>query len=178
MRNVAREHERHSSYLLSIPVNPMTPKQKVPLGAIHTDNLAQKYRFESYSMAQSLTAHKDFFHCSDVIMGAMASQITSLTIVYSTVYSDAGQRKHQSSASLAFVPLFKSSQDRIPGEVSEGATAEESQNDSDLSKLDYSTSLSVTLIANTYLVLLKSVVEVDLFLTSFLNTFSESPFRE
>ena len=33
----------------------------------------------------------------------MASQITSLTIVYSTVYSDADQRKHQSSASLAFV---------------------------------------------------------------------------
>ena len=36
-------------------------------------------------------------------MGAMASQITSLTIVYSTVYSDADQRKHQSTASLAFV---------------------------------------------------------------------------
>ena len=37
-------------------------------------------------------------------MGAMASEITSLTIVYSAVYSIAGQRKHQSSASLAFVP--------------------------------------------------------------------------
>ena len=36
-------------------------------------------------------------------MRAMASQITSLTIVYSTVYSGANQRKHQSSASLAFV---------------------------------------------------------------------------
>ena len=36
-------------------------------------------------------------------MGAIASQITSLTIVYSTVYPDADQRKHQSSASLAFV---------------------------------------------------------------------------
>ena len=42
-------------------------------------------------------------HYSDVIMSPMASQITSLTIVYSTVYSGAGQRKHQSSASLAFV---------------------------------------------------------------------------
>ena len=31
------------------------------------------------------------------------SQITSLTIVYSTVYSDADERKHQSAASLAFV---------------------------------------------------------------------------
>ena len=33
----------------------------------------------------------------------MASQIASLTIVYSTVYSGTDQRKHQSSASLAFV---------------------------------------------------------------------------
>ena len=36
-------------------------------------------------------------------MGKIASQITSLTIVYSNVYSDADQRKYQSSASLAFV---------------------------------------------------------------------------
>ena len=36
-------------------------------------------------------------------MGAMAPQITNLTIVYSTVYPGADQRKHQSSASLAFV---------------------------------------------------------------------------
>ena len=43
------------------------------------------------------------YHYNDVIMGAIASQITSLTIVYSIVYSDADQRKHQSSASLAFV---------------------------------------------------------------------------
>ena len=42
-------------------------------------------------------------HYSDVIIGAMASQITSLTIVYSTVYSGTDDRKHQSSASLAFV---------------------------------------------------------------------------
>ena len=38
-----------------------------------------------------------------VIMDMMASQITSPTITYSTVYSGADQRKHQSSASLAFV---------------------------------------------------------------------------
>ena len=40
---------------------------------------------------------------NDVIMNAMASQTTSLTIVYSTVYSGADQSKHQSSASMAFV---------------------------------------------------------------------------
>ena len=42
-------------------------------------------------------------HYNDVIMGAIAFQITSLTIVYSIIYSDADQRKHQSSASLVFV---------------------------------------------------------------------------
>ena len=36
-------------------------------------------------------------------MSAMASQITSLMIVYSTVYSGTDQSKHQSSASVAFV---------------------------------------------------------------------------
>ena len=43
------------------------------------------------------------WHYNDVIMSSMASQITRLTIVYSAVYSGADQRKHQSSASLAFV---------------------------------------------------------------------------
>ena len=42
-------------------------------------------------------------HYSNIIMGAIASRITSLTIVYTTVYSDADQRKHLSSMSLAFV---------------------------------------------------------------------------
>ena len=42
-------------------------------------------------------------HYTDVIMDTIASQITNLTIVYSTVHSDADQRKYQSSASLAFV---------------------------------------------------------------------------
>ena len=42
-------------------------------------------------------------HYNDVIMSAMKSQITGLTIVYSTVCSHADQREHQSSASLAFV---------------------------------------------------------------------------
>ena len=36
-------------------------------------------------------------------MGAMASQITGVTIIYSTVYSDTDQSKHQNSVSLAFV---------------------------------------------------------------------------
>ena len=47
--------------------------------------------------------HSRVSHYGDVVMATVASQITSLNIVYSTVYSGADQRKHQSSASLAFV---------------------------------------------------------------------------
>ena len=39
---------------------------------------------------------------TDVIMTTITAQFTSPTVVYSTVYSDADQRKHKSSASLAF----------------------------------------------------------------------------
>ena len=42
-------------------------------------------------------------HYNDIIMSVMVSQITSLMIVYSSVYWGADQRKHQSSMSLAFV---------------------------------------------------------------------------
>ena len=42
-------------------------------------------------------------HYRDVIMNTIATQITSLTIVHLAVYSGSDQRKHQSSASLAFV---------------------------------------------------------------------------
>ena len=42
-------------------------------------------------------------HYKDAIMGAMATQIISIKIVFSTVYSGADQSKYQSSASLAFV---------------------------------------------------------------------------
>ena len=51
------------------------------------------------SLVGSFTTH----HYSDVILSAMASQIASVSIVYSTVCSGADQREHQSFASLAFV---------------------------------------------------------------------------
>ena len=47
--------------------------------------------------------YHDGVHYIGLIITTIASQITSLTVVYSTVYSDADQRKQQSSASLAFV---------------------------------------------------------------------------
>ena len=47
--------------------------------------------------------HSFHFHYNDVMLSAMTSQITSLTIVYSTVYSGADKRKYQGFESLAFV---------------------------------------------------------------------------
>ena len=46
---------------------------------------------------------RKFDHFSDAIMNEMASQITGISIVYSTVCSGTDQRKHQSSVSLAFM---------------------------------------------------------------------------
>ena len=43
------------------------------------------------------------YHSGDVIMSAMASQITSFSVVSLIVCSGGDQRKHHSSASLAFV---------------------------------------------------------------------------
>ena len=45
----------------------------------------------------------DLPHYNDIIMSTVVSQINSLTIVYSTVYSGTDQTKHQGSSSLAFV---------------------------------------------------------------------------
>ena len=60
---------------------------------------------ESWSLwnCSFLWSQKYQDHYNDIIMSAMASQIISLMIVYSNVYSGGNQRKHKSSASLAFV---------------------------------------------------------------------------
>ena len=52
---------------------------------------------------QDISSGMSLSHNYDVIMSGMVSPFTSLTSVYSTVYSGADQRKHQRSASLAFV---------------------------------------------------------------------------
>ena len=58
-----------------------------------------------------------YFHYNDVIIGAVASQITSITIVYSTVDSDVDLRKHQSSASPACVRgIHPVTGEFVPGE--------------------------------------------------------------
>ena len=64
----------------------------------HPDN-----KYGKQETGQSIVHQKSVEHYNGIIMGAIGSQITSLVIVYSTVDSDADQRKHQSSTSLAFV---------------------------------------------------------------------------
>ena len=56
-------------------------------------------------------------------MGAMVSQITSLTIVSSAVYSDADQRKHHSSASLAFVQRIHRGTGEFPAQKASDANS-------------------------------------------------------
>ena len=54
-------------------------------------------------------------------MGALASQITSLTIVYLSVHSGADQRKHPSSASLAFVWGIRPETGEFPAQMASNA---------------------------------------------------------
>ena len=73
------------------------PFPSISMSDIHVEPPEQKWICD-------INIDKDFLcHYNDVIMSAMTSQITGVTIVYSTVCSGADQRKHQRSASLAFV---------------------------------------------------------------------------
>ena len=72
--------------------HPMLPYCLMPWGTYFSENLFKKVFIPGHAL-----------HYDDVIMTMLASQITSLTVVYSIVYSGVNQRKHQSSASLAFV---------------------------------------------------------------------------
>ena len=75
------------------------------INAMGQENVLEKRSSEinTYMIITRAQTTLNRFHYNDVIMSAMASQITSLTIVYPPVYSHANQRKHQSSMSLAFV---------------------------------------------------------------------------
>ena len=71
---------------------------------IGSDNCIERNWIELNWVSRVLWQWGNFTnHYDDVIMTMLASQITILTVVYSIVYSGVNQRKHQSSASLAFV---------------------------------------------------------------------------
>ena len=87
----------------------LTRFQIIPSISLYSklDNLGQAAMLQNLTiMILSMPTSPDLTtqrHYNNVILNTMASQITSPTIVYSTVYSGADQRKHQSSASLALV---------------------------------------------------------------------------
>ena len=67
---------------------------------IPNTRVQQTWQRNSMDYSPVLYSFSHWYHYNDVIMGVMASEITILAIVYSTVYSGADQGKHQSSASL------------------------------------------------------------------------------
>ena len=70
-------------------------------GALRYSTLSWKH--QSILRGWSQATHDPNCHYSDIVMSVVTSQITGVSNVYSTVCSDVDQRKHQSSASLAFV---------------------------------------------------------------------------
>ena len=64
---------------------------------------------------------KTSLHYNDAIMGTVASQIISLTIVYSTVYSDADQRKHQKLRVTGLCAGNSPGTGEFPGQIASNA---------------------------------------------------------
>ena len=99
--------ESASWELTLISLNPVT--RLAQSWTSHAYSSSRKYSLSSHHLncimksPQGGAGANGFLHCNDGIMGMMASQITSFTIVYSIVYSSDDQIKHQNSASLAFV---------------------------------------------------------------------------
>ena len=97
-----KQKQKHDKLTLLSPANHLSVSQitTIPEGRNWPRVQIGKMVGNKFSEKKSGNNAKNY---NDVIMSAMTSQITSLTIVYSNVYSGANQRKHQSSASLAFV---------------------------------------------------------------------------
>ena len=75
------------------------------IGSHHPSTIVSKKRRTTLYVSSLMRGNGiiSYPHYGDFIMREMTSQITSLAIVYSTIYSGADQRKHQSSASVAFM---------------------------------------------------------------------------
>ena len=91
----------------SIRISNIYIQQKYTFYSMHLKLLSAKHR-PLHSLAKDPEALDSgrwilLSHNGDVIISVMASQITGVSSVCSTVCSNADQRKHQSSASLAFL---------------------------------------------------------------------------
>ena len=97
------KHSHSMSYTIN-PENDMHDSRFVVFccGSLMVDLLILRAYFTGTVLAERLSKCQ-WTHYDDVIMSAIASRIASLTTVYLIVYSRVDQRRHQSSASLAFV---------------------------------------------------------------------------
>ena len=86
-----------------IPIRELYWSKIKPVSRFYTNYIFRMNQIDNREQAVGCGEGVTLCHYGDVIMDAIASQITSLTSVYFTVYSDADQRKHQRTASLAFV---------------------------------------------------------------------------
>ena len=97
---------RHTCWTLKLPgvIRIATPYAKLSTVSSRWINAVTCHIqvYWNYNI-QATTSRLWQMHYDDVIMTMLESQITSPTVVYSIVYSGVHQRKHQSSASLAFV---------------------------------------------------------------------------
>ena len=85
-------------------INSDRPSLQIPQFAFHISrNIPFRTEICTFLFWNVLCGIWERYHYYDVIMSTMAYQITRLASVYLTIYSGADQRKHQSSAALAFV---------------------------------------------------------------------------
>ena len=103
--NMATCEIKHYQKYLYIFFSSIFSMQYIDLDSISLNNIPVSYIEKKIIFCWS-TGAKPFVnpnHCNDIIMIMMAYQITRVSIVCSTVCSGVNQRKHHSSASLAFV---------------------------------------------------------------------------
>ena len=103
-RDTAYLRRHHAHYYVTVMTNydPFRWRMyALPNSVISRINNVQSFQYNDIFVWRRKRFHT--YHYADVIMTTIAPQITSRTIVYSTIYSGADQSKHQSSASLAFV---------------------------------------------------------------------------
>ena len=90
-------------WAMDSPHQKASDAQRVSTSWFHHETFHKLQEENTHFRLKCVPTAEFLVHYNDVIMSAMASQITTLTIVYSTVYSGADQRTHQSSASQGFV---------------------------------------------------------------------------
>ena len=100
---VNRLFRRRSKKTLKLRVAGLCEENPAVTGGVPSQRASKAENVSTWWRNHGLGLHVGFIHYTDVTMSPMASQITCLGIVYSTIYSGADQRKLQSSASLAFV---------------------------------------------------------------------------